>query len=189
MPRFYPVNGRMVPSVTTILDRYLDIKPKDEAQAAEWAALAERGSRIHALIAKPPTTKAELDALPLTDQYGLFAAQRFMQEWGFKTEAIELPLVSEALGYGGKPDRIGFIDSGRVIADWKTGVLRHEYIELQLGAYFGLYLAVYPRRKLYGAIGVHLDLKAGDYSVAPLSAPELHRWHEKFMRIKEEVNL
>jgi len=187
--RTYATASGPVTSVTTVLDRYFDIKPKDEAQAAGWKALAERGSRVHALIANPPATKAECDALPAEEQNGLFAAHRFMDEWGFKTEAVELRMVSEALGYGGTCDRVGRMASGRIILDWKTGVLRHEYIELQLGAYSGLYLAVYPRRKLGGAVGVQLDLKRGDYSVAPLAEVELQRWHEKFMRIKEEINL
>ena len=186
--RFYELDGHQLVSVTTVLGRYFDIKPETEEERARWAELAERGSRIHALIVKPPQTKAEYDALPDCDQYGLLAAQRFVYDYGLKTEADELQLASVKLGYAGTLDRAGRIPKGRVIVDWKTGRLRERYVRLQLGAYYGLYIATYPRRLVYGAIGVQLDVANGNYAVASMSAVELARWFNEFMEIKEEMS-
>jgi ATP-dependent exoDNAse (exonuclease V) beta subunit len=173
--------------VTTILGKHFDIKPETEEDAARWAQLAERGSRIHALIAQPPQTKADMDALPESDQYGLIAAQRFVQDYGFRTEDSELQLASVPLGYAGTVDRVGRIPKGRVILDWKTGQLRPQYVRLQLGAYYGIYTATYPRRFIYGAMGVQLNVTNGSYAVAAWSVLELIQAFLEFIDIKGEV--
>ena len=185
--RYYEVNGHQLRSVTTILGKHFDIKPDTEEDAERWAQLAERGSRIHALIANPPQVKAEYDALPQSDRHGIDAAQRFKDGYGFRLEDAELQLASVPLGYAGTVDAVGRIPKGRVILDWKTGQLRPNYVRLQLGAYYGLYTATYPRRFIYGAMGVQLNVTNGSYAVAAWSVLELSQAFLEFIDIKGEV--
>jgi len=201
--RFYPCGGRLYPSVTTILRaKFPGPVAEDEAQQAEWDAKRERGSLVHKLIAsgivslgdwnalsvnpeEPPTREADYSP----EQKLLCAWRRFVWDYRYKAEQVELELVDPTLGYGGKPDSIGRIPKGRVLVDWKTGRLHREYVRYQLGAYFGLYMARYPRRRLYGALGVRLDCNTGNYEVEAMSTVELERYQRKFMELvhKEET--
>jgi len=188
--RFYPCGGRLYPSVTTILRaKFPGPVAEDEAQQAEWDAKRDRGTEVHRLIASAPIDDATWKGLARDVQNGLVAWQRFVWEYCYKAEQVEEELVDATLGYGGKPDSIGRIPKGRVLVDWKTGRLHREYVRYQLGAYFGLYMARYPRRRLYGALGVHLDCADGSYEVEAMSTVELERYQRKFMGLvcKEET--
>jgi hypothetical protein len=202
--RFYPYDGRLYPSVTTILRaKFPGPVAEDEAQQAEWDAKRDRGSLIHGLIAQPFVSKEQWVALSLDPsnppkqgdeerkfspvQRGLRAWRRFVWDYRYKPELVEVEFVDPALGYGGKPDSIGPIPKGRIIADIKTGRLHREYVRYQLAAYHGLYLARYPRRHIYGALGVHLDCGTGDYEVEAMAEDELKLYHTAFMELVERV--
>jgi hypothetical protein len=188
--RFYACGGQLYPSVTTILRvKFPGPVAEDEAQQAEWDAKRDRGSEVHRLIASAPIGDETWKSLSGDVQLGLVAWQRFVWEYCYHAEQVEEELVDATLGYGGKPDSIGRIPKGRVLVDWKTGRLHKEYVRYQLGAYFGLYVARYPRRHIYGALGVHLDCNTGNYEVEAMSTVELERYQRKFMELvhKEET--
>jgi hypothetical protein len=199
--RFYPYGGRLYPSVTTVLRaKFPGPVAEDEAQQAEWNLKRDRGSEVHRLIARGAVTDAEWVALSLNPaeppteekdysptQKALAAWRRFTWEYCYKAEQVEEELVNADLGYGGKPDSIGRIPKGRVLVDWKTGRLHREYVRYQLGAYWGLYAARYPRRRIFGALGVHLDCDDGSYEVEAMAASDLSHWFASFIELKEEV--
>lgn len=186
--RFYPCGEQVYPSTTTILRaRFPGPVAEDEAQQAEWDAKRDRGTEVHRLIASAPIDGATWNGLPGDIRNGLMAWQRFTHDYCYRTEQVELELVDADLGYGGKPDSIGRIPNGRVLADWKTGRLHREYVRYQLGAYYGLYIARYPRRHLYGALGVQLDCMTGKYDVEAMAEDELQLYHKAFMELVERV--
>jgi hypothetical protein len=185
--RFYPFDGRLFPSVTTVLRaRFPGPVAEDEQQQAEWDAKRDRGSLIHKLIAQGTVTDEEWGGLSKDAQDGLAAWQRFVWQYCYHAEQVEEELVDPLLGYGGKPDSIGRVPKGRVLVDWKTGRLHKEYVRYQLGAYYGLYVARYPRRRIFGGLGVHLDCETGDYEVEALSLADLEQGFNSFMEVKEE---
>jgi len=186
--RFYHCDGQMYPSVTTILRaKFPSPVAEDEEQQAEWDAKRDRGTEIHRLIASAPIDGATWSGLPVNIRNGLTAWQRFTHDYCYHAEEIELELVDPDMGYGGKPDSIGHIPKGRVIADWKTGRLHREYVRHQLGAYYGLYLMRYPRRHILGALGVHLDCETGRYDVEAMAEDELQLYYREFIRLAERV--
>jgi hypothetical protein len=175
--------------VTTVLRaKFPGPVAEDDAQQADWDAKRDRGSEVHRLIASAPIDDETWTTLAKDVQMGLVAWQRFVWEYCYHQEQVEVELVDPILGYGGKPDSIGRIPKGRVIVDFKTGRLHREPVRYQLGAYYGLYVARYPRRRIYGALGVHLDCDDGSYQVEAMSEDELQLYHTAFMELVERVN-
>ncbi len=199
--RFYPFNGQVYPSVTTVLRaKFPGPVAEDEAQQAEWDTKRDRGTEVHRLIASVPISTETWVALSLNPaeppiyekdyspiQKALAAWRRFTHDYCYHAEHVELEMVNPDLGYGGKPDSIGHIPKGRVIADWKTGRLHRKYVRYQLGAYYGLYIARYPRRRIFGALGVQLDCLTGQYDVEAMAEDELQLYHKAFMELVERV--
>jgi len=187
--RWYVYDGVRLPSVTTILRaKFPGPVAEDEQQQAEWDAKRDRGTEVHRLIAQGGVTREQWAALPGDIQNALCAAERFRRDYCYRQEQAELSLGSLTLGYAGTLDSEGRIPKGRVLVDWKTGRLHEEYVRYQLAAYFGLYVARYPRRKVYGALGVKLDCDHGTYAVVAMSRVELERYKVKFLRLLEEEN-
>lgn len=185
--RWYEKDGQWLISVTTVIDRYLQIRPDTDEERERWAELAQRGSEIHDLLSHRVTLE-EWEALPETHKNALMARQRFCDDYGFRRDGCELAMGSVALGYAGRLDDVGRIPAGRIIVDYKTGRLRYHALRLQLGAYFGLYRATYPRRKLYGAMGVGLNVANGTYAVESFSVGDMKRAHQKFMEVLRDTN-
>lgn len=183
--RFYTEGGIRLPSVTTALSIRFP-PPDDDAGRERWRILGERGTRIHELIARGTIDKATMDSLPDDVQRALFAWQRFTYGWQYHSAQREMALVSVELGYGGRCDDYGRIPQGAVIVDYKSGALREEYCRLQLGGYWGLFKATYPRRKLYGALAVQLGCKSGDFQVMSRGAREMDAAHIAFMEVLNE---
>jgi len=51
-----------------------------------------------------------------------------------------------------------------------------------------LYVARYPRRRIYGALGVHLDCGTGNFEVEAMSLADLEQSFRNFIELKEEVS-
>lgn len=186
--RWYEKDGRWLISVTTVLDRYFDIRPDTNEKRERWAELAERGSRIHELLAKPCITLEEWLTLPQDYQRALQARQRFVDDYGFRRDDCELALADVDSGYAGRLDDVGSIPRGRVLLDYKTGRLRPRMLLMQLGAYYGLYIARYPRRKLFGALGVGISPDTGKYAVESFSLGDLKRGLAEFKEALDDTN-
>lgn len=185
--RWYEKDGQWLISVTTVIDRYLQIAPETDEERARWAGLAQRGSEIHDLLARP-VTREEWDNLPETHRNALMARERFRDAYGFKRDDCELEMASIELGFAGRLDDVGRIPMGRVLVDYKTGRLRLRALRLQLGAYYGLYVATYPRRKLFGAMGVGLNVTNGTFSVESFSLGDLKRGLAEFKEALDDTH-
>jgi len=186
--RWYEKDGEWLISVTTVIGRYLDIAPKDEEARARWDKLGERGTRIHELLAQPSISLAEWNDLPVDVRNALHARQRFVVDYGFKREDCEMALGNIELGFAGRLDDAGRIPAGRIIIDYKSGRLRPRSLKMQLGAYYGLYVAMYPRRKVFGALGVALSPANGTYTVESLSLGDLKRGLAEFKEALYDTN-
>jgi hypothetical protein len=80
------------------------------------------------------------------------------QQWAAQSSlrivAQEMPLVSDAYGFGGTPDAIGEIDGQLCLVDWKTSNGVYSDYLLQIAAYRVLWEEAHPDQPLTG--GFHL---------------------------------
>jgi hypothetical protein len=202
---YFRKDGTKVPGTTTIIGRF-----KDSGGLIHWAynrgkeglelyesrdKAAELGTIVHGMVeefirgGEPliPITLSEADMLSVTSAFDAF------EEWfdsnKFKVVTQEIPLVSEAYGYGGTPDAIALDGKGRlVLLDWKTsdGV----YVDhlVQLGAYRILWNENNPDNQLTG--GSHLCRFAkqhGDF--AHHFFPDLTTAERQFLLLREAYDL
>jgi len=151
--RFYELEGKFYPSVTTILDAY----PKGPAfyewlkQVGEKAdeirdSFGKRGSVVHNLT---ESYDRELPVALMSDdgtpRYASFEWAMFERYVEFSTRfspeilGIELHYASHELGYGGTLDRIMRINGKLTLIDIKTSNYLHNHFWLQLAAYVRLF--------------------------------------------------
>lgn len=148
-PHRYTVNGRVVPSVTQVLEGAGLIDTK-------WftPAHAQRGTDIHEY-----TTWIDKELLPMKYLSGhpyypyLFAYMTFKIDYGFKPVEVEKIVVHHSGLWAGTVDREGYITSesqcrrleitpeDRIVLDIKTGT-RQKWHDLQLEGYS----LTYPER-------------------------------------------
>lgn len=114
----YLLDGRVIPSVTQILTAEGIIN-------GQWYTEDGRRRGGHVHLALQYLDEGRLDEDSVTDEVRpyLEAWGRFLSETGFICLQIERPFVCEALGYAGTPDRVGWMDGGKILSviDIKTG--------------------------------------------------------------------
>lgn len=114
----YILDGRVIPSVTQILTAEGIIN-------GQWYTEDGRRRGGHVHLALQYLDEGRLDEDSVTDEVRpyLEAWGRFLSETGFICLQIERPFVCEALGYAGTPDRVGWMDGGKILSviDIKTG--------------------------------------------------------------------
>jgi len=114
----YILDGRVIPSVTQILTAEGIINGQWYTEDGR-----QRGGHVH--LALRYLDEGRLDEDSVTDEVRpyLEAWGRFLSETGFICLQIERPFVCEALGYAGTPDRVGWMDGGKILSviDIKTG--------------------------------------------------------------------
>lgn len=114
----YILDGRVIPSVTQILTAEGIIN-------GQWYTEDGRRRGGHVHLALRYLDEGRLDEDSVTDEVRpyLEAWGRFLSETGFICLQIERPFVCEALGYAGTPDRVGWMDGGKILSviDIKTG--------------------------------------------------------------------
>lgn len=114
----YILDGRVIPSVTQILTAEGIID-------GQWYTEDGRRRGGHVHLALRYLDEGRLDEDSVTDEVRpyLEAWGRFLSETGFICLQIERPFVCEALGYAGTPDRVGWMDGGKILSviDIKTG--------------------------------------------------------------------
>lgn len=163
----YKVNGKRVPSVTTVLGKYKDpsgllfwawnegIEGRDFRQTRDKAA--GLGTVVHAMIDDDihgrntsledhltPERMAELGDMEESDIVARttsgFDAYKQWRD-GSKLEIVETErsMVSYEHAFGGTPDAIGIVNGSLCLLDWKTSnKIYPDYIK-QLAAYVHLY--------------------------------------------------
>ena len=128
----YQLDGRELPSVTTVLQRAGLV---DGAWFTEQATL--RGTYVHLATELHAAGTLDPDSVDPVVQPYLDAYMRFLRESGAVWAAVEQRLGDDVLGYAGTIDRVGSIGDQPVIVDIKTGPPQ-PWHALQLAAYLQL---------------------------------------------------
>lgn len=154
----YKIGGRVVPSVTQILQRAGAI---DTTWFTPQAA--ERGKRIHDAIAAynedpsiAPLVSAEVEPY-------LYAYRTFLGVSGARVVEHERMVYCASLDYAGTPDIYAEIGGLYVIIDLKTGPVQ-SWCAMQTAAYAYSYREA--GRQTHKRYGLHLD-KTGIYRLHP----------------------
>ena len=164
----YYVNGRRVPSVTTVLSRY-----KESGALMYWSwnegregrdfrdtkqKAADAGTLAHAMVeANIKGRPVDLDKFPgltLETRSNATHAFRAYLEWKervhLKVEHTEMPLVSEKHLFGGTLDAM-FVTGKLVLGDWKTsGGIYTDMLVQVAGGYSLLWQENFPEKKIEG---------------------------------------
>lgn len=149
----YRYGGRVVPSVTQVLDQlndFSDVHP-DRLEAARI-----RGSHVHAMI--DLDNRGELDEASVDEAYLPYLEQwrLFLRESGFQVTASEMRVFHSKLRYAGTCDTLIGHNSSWVL-DIKTGAVPRT-VGAQLAAYQHA-MDPKPRRRLC------LALTPGNYQL------------------------
>jgi hypothetical protein len=148
----YTLDGRELPSVTTILKGTGMIDYSMIPQAVLQEA-GRRGTAVH--VALQYMDDGELDESSVAPEYAGYikAAKRFYAETGFTVAHNEYRDYHRGLLYAGTLDRTGvFPDDSLAVVDWKTGLVMPAHA-LQLVGYANFFRN--PRR--YRRIAVKLN--------------------------------
>lgn len=126
----YAINGRVVPSVTAVLN---DLIPG--WHASEW--YLQRGTAVHACAAMVAKRMRFTNAPEIDGQVA--AIRRFFQEVNPQVIDVELRLYSETYAYAGTCDLIAVLPGNprRVVLDWKGSI--GKAAPYQLAAYGLMY--------------------------------------------------
>jgi len=145
------LDGKRVPSVTTITGRFksagallawanregLEGRSLDEARDAA----ADAGHVAHQWI-QDRIHGRDLTAYPFGSDETLEKATRALEAFGAWSSEVglvvlctEVPVVHEALRYGGTPDGVGLVEGRPMLLDWKTGNRTYPEHLIQLAAY------------------------------------------------------
>lgn len=132
----YEVDGVIVPSVSEII-RFISREVYGDIEAFNRNVLdnaADRGTRVHKACESLDLTgevECDEDILGYVQAYA-----KFLSKHRVKWEIIEQPLYNAELNYAGTPDRYGFVDDVRVLADIKTSCsVNTRLITAQLNGY------------------------------------------------------
>jgi hypothetical protein len=152
---YYSENGVPVPSVTTVLDAYPKgfgfykwLKENGENSDELRDEAGRKGSTVHRLTEDYDNglevsflnegAKGDLN-ISTTEWKWFERYVEFCDRYPHENEAIEINLISEALGYAGTIDRLKVFDLGigknRILTDIKTGGYQSDTWWLQLAAY------------------------------------------------------
>lgn len=133
----YRYDGRVVPSVTQLLDKLHDFSGVPEAILL---AAKERGTYVHQMCEM--FDKDELDVPKVPEQYAgyLAAWEAFTTEYGPAWTGIEHRGYSRAFGFAGTMDRHGTLPlkyppTVRWVVDIKTSADAHPVWGMQTAAY------------------------------------------------------
>jgi hypothetical protein len=150
----YALDGRPIPSVTTILK---PVTPDFEKYYTPESRA--RGQKVHRMVQYD--VEGTLDVGALDDELLLYyeAWQSFRLGANFEIELCEQPVYYESFGYSGTLDLYGKLDGNPALIDIKTGVVNMRTARPQTMAYkmAASYMGIIPattRRYV-------LDLKPG----------------------------
>lgn len=128
----YRVNGRVIPSVTQVLQPLVDYSkvPRDVLERAQLLGQAvHRATELH--------DNDDLDMATLSEELVpyLDAWKRFRQECDFQPITVEEKLHHPSLGYAGTSDRTGYVRGRKAVLDIKKMISLGPVIGIQLAAY------------------------------------------------------
>ena len=132
----------------------------------------------------------EWNGLPEKTRNAVKAFLRWKKAVGFIPRLSETLVYSLKYGIAGHVDAIGTIRPKILtVCDWKLGDIHNERILMQIPTYGFCYLEMFPRRKIYGFGGVHLDPLTGNYEEIRMSLDEGWNHFQEFLRLKIEVGI
>jgi len=179
----YRLDGRVVPSVTQVLDPLLEL---DGIPRAVLEAARIFGTHVHE--ACHLMVRGELDWARLDPELVPYVegACKFLKDSGFTVIASELRVASAKLGCAGTLDLAGVLHRSECICDWKSTAVMPPTVGPQTAAYEEFYRAERggrPRKRFC------VQLKPNDYRIYPLtdssdysiflSALNLYHWRRK----------
>ena len=180
----YTVGDRVVPSVTTILDRF-----GEGASLVHWAwqrgrdGLPERddsaatGTLVHAHIEarlrghEPPDLEDHRLRGPAWSSIAAWEAWR--RPHTLRPLAIEERLTSSTMLYGGTPDLVCELDGTRTVVDWKTSSQPRATYPAQVAAYALLWNEHNPGLPVEHGCVVLLDRDGGGWRQYPYGPAEM----------------
>lgn len=150
----YALDGRLVPSVTTVL------KPgTPDFEKYYTPESRARGQKVHRMVQYD--VEQTLDVGALDDELLSYyeAWQNFRLSTNFVVELCEQPVFYESFGYAGTLDLYGLLDGKPALIDIKTGVVIPRLAKAQTMGYLmaASYMGIIP----HTARRYVLDLKPG----------------------------
>lgn len=147
----YTIDGRTIPSVTTVIDEMM-------ATDKQWFRKhhRDRGSSIHSLVRQiawleHPSSENEWDET--ADTPGIVpcgrAFRRFCRETGFQVTHTEQSLYSESMRVAGTLDLVGILGGKVALIDVKSGSVPPT-VDLQTAAY---------QRLVLDSMGIKVDAR------------------------------
>lgn len=179
----YTLGGRVLPSVTQVLDTLVDFRFVD---AAVLEAARVFGNHVHdamALLVRDELDWHSLD--PALVPY-IVGGQRFLDESGITVIASEMRVACKRMRCAGTLDLLGVIRNAEAIIDFKATAAIPPTVGPQCAAYERLYHSMFggPKRRRFC-----VQLRENDYRVVPLTDPadisifqsalNLHHWRTK----------
>lgn len=163
MARYYQVNGKRVPSVTTIIKRFGETEPLvhwawqqgidgknyretrdsagDTGTAAHYCIQEHLRTIIEGRRFQIPGTDELVDRFSLSHKDALtsIAIWKRWYRWYSRVRPVishvELPLICGEHLFGGTVDAVGILDGVVTVFDWKTGKGVYWDMVIQLAAY------------------------------------------------------
>jgi len=130
----YKLDGRPIPSVTTILQAaglidYRFMNPSDRE------FYLTRGKYVHFATQLLDENDLDYGALDPDIRGYLDGYIKFKKDTGFVPEMIEFQSYNDTLWYSGTLDRVGMLNGNRVIVDFKSGTVA-KWVAIQtIGGY------------------------------------------------------
>lgn len=149
----YTLNGRAVPSVTTILAPLTDLSHIPKEVLARKCLL---GTALHQAIEYYLQNDLELDSVHPDVMPYFQAFLKFMTESRFQVEQVEARVCSLKLGYAGTYDLKGILNGKRVLIDTKSVASLGVAVGPQLAAYQQAHHELFPHNKIVQRFALHL---------------------------------
>ena len=161
----YTVDGRVLPSVTSILSPLMNFSGIDPAVLERARRL---GTAVHTLTELHDKDDLDMDTLPPELAPYLSAWQRFRAECDFVPDTIECRLHHPGLAFAGTSDRTGVVRGARAVIDIKKMATLGPVIGLQLAAYREMHNLLGHAITHRYALGLRVD---GTYRLEPYTDP------------------
>lgn len=141
----YKLDGRIIPSVTTILSPLVDFSKIPVATLERKRML---GTALHKCIELHYLD--DLDTSTIHEDVAPYfnAFLKFLSESGFKVEKSEMRVFSKTYGYAGTLDLIGTLNKERVLIDTKSVAMLGQSVGPQLAGYKQAYEELNPKLKI-----------------------------------------
>lgn len=177
----YVVDGKLFPSVTTVLkiaNEFGKIDKQTLTKAAKFGTAVHKMTELYDL----GVLNMETVAVVLTPY--LEGWKKFLADTNFKPVEIECRIASK-LGYAGTFDRLGYLDDKLTLIDIKTGTTVQRSTALQTAAYAHAYEEIH-KKKIQQRIA--LQLKPCSYVIKPYSNPTDFLTFMNFLTVYKWVN-